>query len=251
MPVVTIALNGKFDGGKCNVYPEWNNWILALRQKTCGFECGDHGYFNTANSRHGFLRQEGIATLRTRSESGYQRRLYLANFTAHLTRHFDLWLIQRMVFAHYGFGFVSRRAKYRAASSFVIRGNRKMFAALRAYLVNAWQSSGGRLISAIRTFPRAISTIEVGALLNVYLSAFYTRSRWVIVPPANVTAIATAKALLAARRYKCNTAMLAGLRRFLLLIQPFALVNIATSANDTAIVARISFVKLICEFFTA
>lgn len=251
MPVVTIALNGKFDGRKCNVYPEWNNWILTLRQKTCGFKRGNHSDLDTANSGHGFLRQEGVAALRTRSESGYQRRLHLANFTAHLTCHFDLWLIQRMVFAYLSQCFVASRTKARTTCSFVVRSYRKCFTALRTYLVNSRQSSRSRLVGSIGTLSGAVSAIKITAFLEVCISTCDASPCMVLDSSAEIATLSAAKSLLAIRGREIAAASPARSGRLFLFCLPLAFINVATGANDTAIAAVIIFIGIVTKNLTA
>jgi len=149
MPVVAIALYGKFDGGESNVYPERHFRKLTLWRQTACFECSDQVGFYRTGALLNLLRKIASASAGTHSEPTDKRGFDLADFAAHFALHFDLWFVQRVVFTYDCFGGVARGALDRTTACLVVWRTLKLFAAVWAYLFNAWQPPVCRFVGLV------------------------------------------------------------------------------------------------------
>ena len=171
MPVVAIALYGKFDGGESNVYPEWHFRKLALWRQATRFERSKHGCFDTADSRVSLLSKVSIATIRAGTKAANEAGLYMADFATHLALHFDFWFVQRVVFANDCFGLVARGASLRAARCFVVWRTLELLAALWASLGEARQSSMCRFVGAVGASAGTKLTIRIVSFMRELFAA--------------------------------------------------------------------------------
>lgn len=180
MPVIAIALNGKFDSRKRNVNPEGWNRVLAFWCISFGLQRGNQVDFNRTDAGVSLLSKVSIATSRAGTKATDKRRLDLADLAAHLAGHFHFRLVQWVIFAYYRFGFVLGGATHRAAFCFVVWGAFERLAARRANFLDAWQLSVGRLIGAIGAFAGAKLSCLIHAIVHKLFAAFRACARWVV-----------------------------------------------------------------------
>lgn len=197
MPVVAITFHDKSVGWERNVNNVWGNLVLTFGRIAFFYKSGNHGRFEAADTGISFLSEKSITAPGTRPKAFYERGFDLTDLAAHFAHHFNLGLMEGVIFSNLCTRRLPIGAKPGATSGIVIRGYGESLSAFKTDLFNAWQSRVDVFIGAIRAGTRTIRAGVFGPGLHEGFATLLACTYGVFMPHAVVVAFTATKTLYA------------------------------------------------------